>query len=89
MLTTTHPPAVKGLAISVTEGQFLKIEHASAWLCPADRDQFFAAVADELRGRELDDGLVTRSICTAFKKFYRPIQLNEAPRPRAYFKRAG
>jgi hypothetical protein len=80
---------VKGPAVSVTESQYLKIEHASAWLCPADRDQFFAAVADDLRGHELDDGLVTRSITKAFRQFYKPIQLPEAPRPRAYFKRAG
>jgi hypothetical protein len=87
VLTTSYPPAAKGPAIPVSEAQFLKVENAAQWLCPADRDQFFAAVADELRGRELDDGLVTRSICTAFKKFYRPIQISEAPRPRAYFKR--
>jgi hypothetical protein len=80
---------VKGPAIPVSESQFLKIEHASAWLCATDRDQFFAAVADELRGHELDDGLVTRSIAKAFRQFYRPIQISEAPRPRAYFKRAG
>jgi hypothetical protein len=86
VLTTSYPPAAQR-PIRIAESQYLKIENSAQWLCPADRDQFFAAVADELRGRVLDDGLVTRSICMAFKRFYRPIQISEAPRPRAYFKR--
>jgi hypothetical protein len=84
---TTQPPATKGPAIWISESQFLKVENAAQWLCPADRDQFFAAVADELRGQELADGAVTRAITKAFRQFYKPLQLSEAPRPRAYFKR--
>jgi hypothetical protein len=67
----------------LTEVQFLKIEHAAQWLCPADRDQFWAAVAEELAGRELGDGLVTRAVAKAFARFYRPMQLS-APRSRAW-----
>jgi hypothetical protein len=75
-------------AISVSEAQFLKIEAASLWLCPIDRGQFWQAVASELSGRELGDGSVAVAIAGAFKRFYRPVELAEAPRPRAYFKRA-
>jgi hypothetical protein len=79
---------VRGPAIPVSEVQLLKIENSAQWLCPADRDAFMMAVADELRGQqELADGLVTRAITKAFRQFYRPIQISEAPRPRAYFKR--
>jgi hypothetical protein len=86
---TTQPRAAKSPAIriSVTEAQFLKIQAAAQWLASCDRDAFTAAVAANLRGHELDDGLVARSICAAFKEFYKPLQLTEAPRPRAYFKR--
>jgi hypothetical protein len=66
--------------------QFLKIEAAANWLCPADRDQFWAAVAEELRGHELGDGAVTRSIAAAFRRFFRPPDFSEAhgPHSRAY-----
>jgi hypothetical protein len=70
-------------AIPVSEVQYLKIAAAAQWLCPADRDQFWAAVAEELTGHELGDGLVTRAIAKAFARFYRPLQLS-APRSRAW-----
>jgi hypothetical protein len=70
-------------AIPVSEVQFLKIEHAAQWLCPADRDQFWAAVAEQLAGHELGDGLVTRAIAKAFARFYWPLQLS-SPKPRAW-----
>jgi hypothetical protein len=66
-------------AIPISEPQFLKVENASQWLCPADRDAFRNAVADALRGRELGDGMVNRAITTAFARFYRPMEL---PPPR-------
>jgi hypothetical protein len=66
-------------AIPISEPQFLKIENAAQWLSVADRGAFQAAVADELRGRELGDGMVTRAIATAFSRFFRPLQL---PPPR-------
>jgi hypothetical protein len=71
-------------AIPLSEVQFLKIEHAAQWLCPADRNAFWAAVAEELAGHELGDGLVTRAITKAFRQFYKPLQL-PAPKPRAYY----
>jgi hypothetical protein len=81
MLATSRP-------LPIPEALFHKIENASQWVCPTDRDEFFACVAEELRGRELGEGSVTRGIVAAFKRFYRPIELAEGPRPRAYFKRA-
>jgi hypothetical protein len=63
--------------IPLSEGQFLKIENAAQWLCPADRDQFMAAVAAELQGCELGDGVVSRAVNLAFRQFYRPLKLPE------------
>jgi hypothetical protein len=69
-------------AISVSEVQYLKIAAAAQWLCPADRDQFWVAVAEELAGHEVGDGIVARSIAKAFARFYQPLQLS-SPKPRA------
>jgi hypothetical protein len=66
-------------AIPISEPQFLKIENAAQWLSVADRDAFRNTVADDLRDRELGDGVVTRAIATAFARFYRPLEL---PPPR-------
>jgi hypothetical protein len=66
-------------AIPVSESQFLQISAAAQWLCPLDRDQFLAAVADALRGRTIDEGDVARAIRSAFRTFYRPIEV-EKPR---------
>jgi hypothetical protein len=70
-------------AIPLSEAQFLKIQNAAQWLCPADRDEFWAAVAAELAGHELGDGLVTRAIAKAFRQFYKPLQ-PAGPRSRAW-----
>jgi hypothetical protein len=70
-------------AILVPETSYLKIANAAQWLCPTDRDQFMAAVAEELAGRELGDGLITRAIAKAFRQFYRPLQISE-PKSRAW-----
>ena len=68
--------------ISVSEAQYLKIVAAAQWLCPVDRDQFWEAVAAELRGHEVGDGFVTRAITKAFRQFYKP------SKPWAYYKAA-
>jgi hypothetical protein len=47
--------------IRVPENSFLQIANASAWICPADRDQFCAAVAHELEGQLVDVGSVARA----------------------------
>ena len=66
--------------IPVSETQFLQISAAAQWLCPPDRDQFWAAVAAELAGYEtIGEGTVARVIAKAFKAFYRPIEVPEEP----------
>ena len=60
----------------ITEPWTTEIETAAAWLCPADRDQFRAAVAAELGDRELGPGNVSRAIRAAFRAFYRPLQID-------------
>jgi hypothetical protein len=67
-------------AIPVSETQFLQISAAAQWLCPPDRDQFWAVVAAELAGCETTgEGTIARVIAKAFKAFYRPIEVPEEP----------
>jgi hypothetical protein len=63
----------------VPETSYLQIANAAAWICPADRDQFWAAVAAELNGREIDEGDVARAIRLAFRIFYKPIEVDDEP----------
>jgi hypothetical protein len=50
----------------------LQILAAAQWLCPPDRDPFWAAVAAELTGRELGEGVIARAISKAFKAYFQP-----------------
>ena len=67
-------------AIPVSETQFLQISAAAQWLCPPDRDQFWAAVAAELAGREIGEGAIARAVAKAFRAFYRPIEVPDEPK---------
>jgi hypothetical protein len=65
--------------IKIPELEFTQLHAAAQWLCPADRNQFLAAVASELAGRELGEGATARAIARAFKAFYRPIEVPDEP----------
>ena len=67
-------------AIPVSETQYLQISAAAQWLCPPDRDQFWAAVAAALAGCEVDEGAIARAVRSAFSAYYKPIAVEE-PRP--------
>ena len=54
-------------AIPDPQSQFLQICSAASWLCPPDRDQFWAAVAADLAGREIGEGVITRAVYAAFQ----------------------
>ena len=60
------------MSIRLTDAQSLTINNAAAALCPADRDQFLAAVARQLAGHEIGDGAVHRAVAVAFQAFWRP-----------------
>jgi hypothetical protein len=66
-------------AIPVSESQFLQISAAAQWLCPPDRDQFWAAVAATLAGCEVDEGAIARAVRSAFSAYYKPIAVEEPP----------
>ncbi len=72
---------LRATAIPIPETEFLQLCAASTWLCPADRDQFFAAIADALAGHEIGPGSTGRAICAAFEKFYQPIDVPDEPKP--------
>jgi hypothetical protein len=48
------PPAKYSsrVTLDLSQSQRLQIAAAAQWLCPADHDQFWAAIAAELEGRE-------------------------------------
>jgi hypothetical protein len=60
------------MPISVSEDQYLTIFNAANVLCPADRDEFVAAVAHELAGQSIGDGALHRAIAVAFRTFFHP-----------------
>jgi hypothetical protein len=60
------------LAIPVSEGSYFQICAAVQWLSEPDRQSFLNAIADELEGHEIGDGIVARALGRAFKAFYRP-----------------
>jgi hypothetical protein len=66
-------------SIPISEHQFLSIAAAASWLCPSDRDHFWAAVAAELAGREIGEGAIARAIRRAFRIFYKPIEVPDEP----------
>jgi len=53
----------------------LQIAAAARWVVPLDRDQFWAAVAKDLKGHEVTDAGVTKAIVKAFRVSYRPLTL--------------
>ena len=65
--------------IPIPEHQFLSIAAAASWLCPSDRDQFWAAIAATLQGREIGEGAIARAISSAFSAYYKPIEIEEPP----------
>jgi hypothetical protein len=67
------------IPIKIPEREFSQLHAAAQWLCPADRDQFWAAIAAELAGREIGEGAIARAVAKAFKAFYRPIEVPEEP----------
>jgi hypothetical protein len=60
------------MPIPLSEHQFLAILNASLTLPPADRDQFWAQVADELRDKPIGDGSVGRAIRIVQARFPHP-----------------
>ena len=68
------------MSILITDQQYLAIANAAAALCPADRDQFIAAVARELAGQSIGDGTVGRAIRNVQPRFSHPEPENGPPR---------
>jgi hypothetical protein len=60
------------MPIALSEPQYLAIFNAACALCPADRDQFIAAVARELIGQPVGDGSVGCAIRAVQVRFAHP-----------------
>jgi len=72
---TFYRPSAFAPAPDLSQRHCLQIAAAAQWLCPLDRDQFWAAVAKDLKGSEVTDAGVTKAIARAFRVFYRPLSL--------------
>jgi len=60
------------MPIPLSQPQFLAITNAAAALYPADRDPFIAAVAAELDGQPIGDGILGRVIRDVQCRFDHP-----------------
>jgi hypothetical protein len=67
------------MSIQLTDRQSLAVTSAAAVLPPADRDQFYQAVAHQLAGHEVGDGAVHRAVRTAFEALWRPPEMAHTP----------
>jgi len=63
------------MPIRLSDHQSLAVTNAAAALPVADRDGFYQAVADQLSGREIGDGIVHRAVAAAFQSFWKPPEL--------------
>jgi hypothetical protein len=74
------PPTPKSPPYRIPELRFLQLAHASQWLCPADRDQFWSLIADELQQlHEPGEGIVCRVIASAFLRLFRGFDVPDEP----------
>jgi hypothetical protein len=67
--------------LKIPEREYLQLHAASQWLSAGDREQFLSAVADALAGQAIGPGSTCRAIALAFRAFYRPIEVEESPKP--------
>jgi hypothetical protein len=67
------------MPICLSERQLLAVTSAAAALSPADRDQFLEAVARQLDGHEIGDGVVHRAVRTAFAAYWKPPEMPHTP----------
>jgi hypothetical protein len=62
--------------IRLTDSQLETVMRAAGALNVYDRDDFLRAVAQELAGRELGDGIVGRVCAELQKRFWRPPEVD-------------
>jgi hypothetical protein len=58
--------------LKLTDEQMDAVLRAAEPLHPVDRSPFLEALAAQLRGRDLGDGMVGRAIRDVQRKFFRP-----------------
>jgi hypothetical protein len=62
--------------LALSDNQLETVMRAAGVLNIYDRDEFLRAVAHELAGRELGDGIVGRVCAELQKRFWRPPELD-------------
>ena len=67
------------MPIRLSDHQSLAVDNAALALPIADRDGFYQAVADQLVGHEIGDGIVHRAVAAAFRTFWRPPDIPHTP----------
>jgi hypothetical protein len=69
------------MPLALSDSQLDAVMRAASVLNIYDRDEFLRAVAHELAGRELGDGIVGRVCAELQKRFWRPPELDGKPPP--------
>ena len=67
------------MPIRLSDRQSLAVDNAALALPLADRDAFYQAVAAQLAGREIGDGIVARAVAVAFRAFWKPPEIPQTP----------
>jgi len=72
------------MPLALSDSQLETVMRAAGVLNIYDRDEFLRAVAHELAGRELGDGIVGRVCAELQKRFWRPLEIDGKPHGSKY-----
>ena len=72
------------MPLALSDSQLETVMRAAGVLNIYDRDEFLRAVAHELAGRELGDGIVGRVCAELQKRFWRPPEIDGKPHGSKY-----
>ena len=72
------------MPLALSDSQLDAVMRAASVLNIYDRDEFLRAVAHELAGRELGDGIVGRVCAELQKRFWRPPEIDGKPHGSKY-----
>jgi hypothetical protein len=67
------------MPIRLSDHQSLAVDNAALALPLADRDAFYQAVANQLAGHEIGDGIVHRAVAAAFRTLWKPPDIPHTP----------
>jgi hypothetical protein len=63
--------------IALTDDQLSMLMRTAATISPDRREQFLLAVADQLRGQDIGDGVVNRAIRSVVRQYFDPPEVDD------------